>query len=207
MINLIDIVRRSSCAIILAAAELPEGTILNLDKTLLYNILIQLFNVIVLIAVLTKILYKPVRKYLTDRKQRISDEAANVQRIREEAERLREKYESMLEGIEAERDEVLSRANKIAVEKSDQMIFEAHREAESIHNRAKADIETEYRNMENYIKHQIVEISHLMASQFIELSIDRETQGRLIDEALSNYDSGGSTGEGASIVTDMFVKN
>ena len=190
MHNLTDIIKRVNYASAIAAAELPEGTILNLDKTLLYNILIQTFNVIVLIAVLTIILYKPVRKFLSDRRQRISDETANVQRIREEAEQLRDKYEKMLEGIGAERDKALARANKIAVEKSDQLLFEAQREAEILHNRAKADIEAEYKNMENEIKRQIIDIAHLMASRFVELSIERETQDRLIEQALSEYDSG-----------------
>ena len=177
---------------VVAAADLPAGTILNLDKTFLYNIAIQLFNVAVLIVALTFILYKPVKKYLTDRRQRISDELANARHIRDEAEQLRNKYEAMLKGIDAERDEVLARANKIAIEKSDQMLFEAKHEAEAMHNRAKTDIEMEYRNMENGIKRQIIEIAHQMAGHFVEMSIDRETQDKLIEYVLSEYDSSGS---------------
>ena len=184
-----DLMRQTNYKIAFAAAELPEGAILNLDKTLLYNILIQLFNVIVLIIALTAILYKPVRKFLADRKQRISDEAENVRRIRKEAEQLRETYEKMIEGIGTERDEILSRANKIAVEKSDRLLFEAQHEVEALHMRARSDIETEYKNMENEIKRQIIEISHIMASRFVELSIGRETQERLLEQALSEYDS------------------
>ena len=190
MARLFDLLRRSGGIAVFAAAELPEGSILNLDKSLGYNIIIQLINVIILIAALTFILYKPVLKFLAARKQRINDEIDSARNIREEAAQLREKYEKMLEGIEAQRDEVLLQANKIAVEKSDQLLFEARREAETIHNMAKLEIEAERENVENEIKRQIIEIAHLMAGRFIELSIDQETQDKLIEQALSEWDSG-----------------
>ena len=185
-----DILNRSGCLVVYAAADLPEGSILNLDKSLGYNIVIQLINVIILITALAFILYKPVGKFLAARKRQISDEIEAARNIRDEAVQLRIKYEKMLKGIEAERDEVLQRTNKIAVEKSDQLLFEARREAEIIHNMARVEIETERENVENEIKRQIIEISHLMASRFVELSIDRETQNRLIEQALADWDSG-----------------
>ena len=183
------LIRFGSIAVF-ADAELPEGSILSLDKSLGYNIIIQLINVIILISALAFILYKPVRAFLAARKQRINDEIENARQIRDEAAQLREKYEKMLEGIEAERDEVLLRANKIAVEKSDQLLFEARREAEIIHSMAKAEIEAERENVENEIKRQIIEIAHLMASRFIALSIDDETQNSMIEQALAEWDSG-----------------
>ena len=192
MRNFLYIISRASPAAVFADAEIPEGSILSLDKSLGYNILIQLANVIILIAALVFILYKPVRNFLAARKQQINDEIEAARAIRDEAERLREKYEKMLEGIEVERDEVLRRTNKIAVEKSDQLLFEARREAEIIHGMAKAEIATERENVENEIKRQIIEIAHLMAGRFVELSIDDETQNRLIDQALAEWDSGDS---------------
>ena len=176
------------------ASALPEGTILSFDKSLLYNILIQSFNVAVLIAVLIFFLYKPVRKFLEERKQRISDEITHAQRTREEAELLLEKYKGMIAGVEAERDDILVRTEKIAIEKSDRLLFEARREAEMIHQRAKADVALEYKNMEDEIKRQIIDISHLMAGRFVEVSIDQKTQDRLIEQALAEWDSGGEFG-------------
>ena len=181
----------------LAAADLPDGTILNLDKSLIYNMFIMLFNVVILIAALVFILYKPVQKFLAARKQRISDELENARQIRDEAEQLRVKYEKMLEGIGAERDEILRRTNKIAMEKSDQLLFEARRETELIHHMAKTEIEAERENVENEIKRQIIEIAHIMAGRFVEVSIDRETQDRLIDQALAEWDSGGPDDAGS----------
>jgi F-type H+-transporting ATPase subunit b len=174
------------------AAGMPDGTILSLDKSLIFYILIQLLNAVILIIALIFILYKPVRNFLAARKQRVVDEIEDARRIREEAEQLKAAYEKMLEGVEAERDEILLRTNQIAVDKSDQLLFEARHEAEIIHNRVKTDIETEYKNMQDDIKRQIIEISHLMASRFVQVNIDRESQDKLIEQALAEWDAGGS---------------
>lgn len=173
-----------------AAAELPDGAILSLDKELIYKIIIQLVNVSILIAVLVFILYKPVKKYLANRARKIRDELENSKRIREEALELREKYEGMIAGIEAEREEILRQTHRKAVEKSDQLLFEARREVEVIHNRAKSELEAERENMSGEIKRQIIEIAHIMAGRFVRLSIDRDTQDRLIEQALADWDSG-----------------
>jgi len=173
------------------AADLPEGTILNLDKNLLYNILIQLFNVSILIVVLIFLLFKPVSNFLANRKQGIQDEIADARRIREEAGQLKEKYEKMIEAIEEEREEILRETRKKAVEKSDQLLFEARREVEVIHDRAKTELEAERENLSDEMKRQIVEIAHMMAGRFVQLSIDGATQDRLIEQALDEWDSSG----------------
>ena len=183
----------SAAVLLLAAASLPEGKILNLDKGLINVIYIQLFNVAVLIALLTFLLYKPVRKFLSERRQKIADDIERAQAIRDEAAQLQAKYKKMIDDIEAEREEILRLTHRKAVEKSDQLIFEARREAEAIFHRAKADMETERENLSNEMKRQIIEIAHLMAGRFVQLSIDRETQDRLIEQAFAEWEAGGET--------------
>ena len=188
-----------------AAGDMPDGAILSLDKALIYKILIQFVNVSILIAILIYILYKPVKKYLANRANKIRDELENSKRIREEALELREKYENMIADIEAEREEILRQTHRKAVEKSDQLLFEARREVEVIHNRAKTELEAERENMSGEIKRQIIEIAHMMAGRFVQLSINRETQDKLIEQALADWVSGseaansGAGGDGGAV--------
>ena len=181
--------------LVYVAADLPDGAILNIDRSLAYNIAIQLFNVALLTAFLTFLLYKPVRKYLADRKRRIRDEIDGARRHTEEALSLKAKYERMIAEIEAEREEILRQTHKNAVEKSDQLLFEARREAEAIFHRAKADLDLERESISEEMKRQMIEIAHVMAGRIIQVSIDRETQDRLIMQALDEWDSAEGEGE------------
>ncbi|MDR3122111.1 MAG: ATP synthase F0 subunit B [Clostridiales bacterium] len=180
-----------------AAAGLPDGVILSLDKSLLYNIAIQLFNVAVLTVALIFLLYKPVRKFLAERRQTIRAELEEARAIRDEALEQKEQYEKLIAGIESEREEILRQTHKRAMEKSDQMLFDARREAEVIYSRAQAELELERENLNDEMKRQIIEISHMMAGRFVQVSMDRAAQDRFIEHALSEWSGGGNDdGEG-----------
>ena len=173
--------------VLVAASELPEGTILSFDKTLVATMGIQLLNIALLTFVLAWFLYRPVRKFMLARSERIRTEVDAVRRDRDEALELKEKYEALVTGIEAEREEVLHQAYKKAVEKSDQMLFDARRESELVVDRAMQQYEAEKKSQHDETKRQIVEISVTLAGRIIEHHMDRELHDRLFDEALAEW--------------------
>jgi F-type H+-transporting ATPase subunit b len=166
---------------------MPEGTILHFDKALLIEIAVYMVNILLLVGVLAFLLYKPVKKFLNQRRGRIEDDLSSAKRQLEEAGQLKAKYENLLAGIGEEREEILSQANKRAVERSDELLFEARKEADAIHNRAVAELELERKNAFNDMKEQMIEISALMAGRFVKVSMDRETQDKYIDEAFADW--------------------
>jgi len=169
---------------------MPEGTILHFDKALLIEIGIYMFNVLLLVGVLGFLLYKPVKKFLSQRQGRIQGDLASAQQLRGEAELLKAQYERILADIGEERDELLAQAHKRAVERSDELLFEARREAETLHARAIAELELERKNAFNDMKEQMIEISTLMAGRFVRVSMDRATQDKYIDEAFADWMEG-----------------
>jgi len=166
---------------------MPEGTILHFDKTLLIEIGIYMVNILLLVGVLAFLLYKPVKKFLNQRRGRIEGDLASAKQQLEEAEQLKAKYERMIANIGEERDEILSQAHKRAVERSDELLFEARREAEALHARAVAELELERKNAFNDMKEQMIEISALMAGRFVKVSMDRAAQDKYIDEAFADW--------------------
>ena len=172
------------------AAVAADSGILNLDKNLLFTMGIQILNVTVLTIILVFLLYKPVKKFLSDRTKRIKGEIDEASGIHEDAVGLKGQYETLLAGIEGEREEILRQTHKKAMEKSDQMLFEARREVEAIYNRAMAELEMERKNAKDDMQQQIIEISHMMASRFVKLAIDQETQDRMIKQAFADWNGG-----------------
>ena len=68
-----------------SAGELPPGRILGFDKTLLISLGIQWINIALLTAVLIFILYKPVKKFMADRSERIRGDIASARQNSEDA--------------------------------------------------------------------------------------------------------------------------
>lgn len=173
---------------LLLSTEMPDGSILSFDKSLLVNLAIQWLNILVLTIVLAFLLYKPVKQYMAKRTERIKNEIEAARAEREETLELKEKYEKMIAAIEKERDDILLQAHKKAMEKSDQMLFDARREAEAMYNRALADLEVERENVMDDMKRQMIEISLEVAGRFVAVSIDRDTQDRLIEESFVDWE-------------------
>jgi F-type H+-transporting ATPase subunit b len=169
------------------ADSMPAGTLVQFDKDLLIKIAIQAFNVLLLTAILILLLHKPVKKFMNDRAGKIKNDIDSARRNNQEAEELKMKYQELINNIEKEREEILNQANRAAVEKSDQILFAAHEEAKYLLIKAENEIKMERENAADDIKMQIIELSTFIASRFVEVSIDKQTQDKYIEEALADW--------------------
>ena len=166
---------------------MPTGSILEFNKAFLIRSAIQWLNIILLTALLVYLLYKPVKDFMVRRAARIARDIESARRNHEKAKEDKAHYERLIANIEEEREEILNQAHRIAVERSDQILLSAREEAKHLLAKAEDEIRTERENEAEEIKRQIIELSTLMASRFVEVSIDRKTQETYLDEVLENW--------------------
>jgi len=166
---------------------MPVGSIIEFNQAFLIRSAIQWVNIILLTVVLVYLLYKPVRKYMAERVARITRDIDSARSNNDKAREDRATYEQLIANIEEEREEILSQAHHIAVERSDQILLAAKEEAKHMLIKAENEIRMERENAAEEIKRQIIELSTLMASRFVEVSIDKKTQEAYLDEILENW--------------------
>lgn len=176
--------------VLLSVGEMPKGSILHFDKSFLFEVLFYWINIVVFIGILVFLLYKPVKRFMNQRAQRIENQLEQSGLELQNAQKLKEEYAAHLRHIDQDREQVLQLAHKKALERGDQIIAEARKEAESIYHRGIEELRQEQENALDDMKRQIVEISTLMAGRFVELSMDRATQDRYIDQAIENLGDG-----------------
>ena len=170
------------------AAELPPGRVFGIDQHTLTQILLNLFNVAVLAVALAFLLYRPVRDTLNKRTNRIQGQLLQSEEELEKATQLRKKYELQLEEIERRREEILAEARKVAADSSRRLVAEAKKEADTIKERAAANVEMEWERAENDMRTAIIDVSSVMAEKFVSLAINKETHDRLFDETISDLE-------------------
>ena len=154
----------------------------NLDAQLLFDACVMALSMYVMFTVLSYLLFKPVRKMLEDRKQRVADEQETARREKEEAISYKEEYELKLKQIEKEAQEILSEARKKAMKNEAAIIAEAKEEAARIIARANNEIELEKKRALDDMKQEMISIASLMAGKVVAASIDTSIQDSLIDE-------------------------
>lgn len=166
----------------------PDGRLFALDQQTLISALIQLFNFLILAAVLGFILYKPVQKYLRARAERIRGQLEDAQHKMARAEALKAEYEAKLDGIASERAGVLEAARFEAAERSRQMLDDARLEAAAVGRRAEERVQAEKERFKREAWQHIVEVSSTMTEKLIKSTVDGEAHQRLFEEAMTELE-------------------
>ena len=172
---------------ILSAAP-DGGRVFGLDFQTAIQVGIILFNVSVLAAVLSHILYKPVQNFLKKRAEKIADQLTRAEEDMNKAAELKAQYEASLKDIEMERAEILEAARKTATEQTKETLIDAKKEADSIRARASVDIKNEQEHAKEQLRIHIIEVASAMTEKLVSYTIDKETQDRLFEETLKELE-------------------
>ena len=170
------------------ADELPQGRVFGIDQQTLIQIIANIINVAALAAFLAYLLYRPVRNILNKRTNKIQGQLLQAEEELEKATELRRTYEQRMEDVEREREEILGEARKVAADSGRRILAEAKKEADTIRERAAANVEMEWERAENDMRTAIIDVSAVMAEKFVSLAINKETHDKLFEETISDLE-------------------
>ena len=169
-------------------SAVPEGRLFGLDQQTLISAAIQLINVVLLAALLTWLLYKPVRRFLLKRAEHIASELARAAADMEKADALKADYEKRIDDVELERASVLEAARELAAVKSQQIIDGAKSDAASAKERSDEEIRKERERISDEIRQHIIDVASVMAEKFVAQTLDREARDRLFNETMAELE-------------------
>ena len=114
---------------------------LNIDPQ---QILLHLFNLVLLFGILYLLLYKPVHDFMDEREKKYREREEDTKKALDDANKLKADYEDMIE--KAEKDNAIMRADIGAKAEADRekIISDAHERAASIVNEARDKAQKEH---------------------------------------------------------------
>jgi F-type H+-transporting ATPase subunit b len=107
----------------------------------LSTLLLQIANFLILAFILTRFLFKPLKKILDERARRATQEMDEAEEASRQAEALRQEYETKRDSIDAEFAALKNEARIVIDQTRQQMLQEAYKEIEAMRARAKEEIE------------------------------------------------------------------
>lgn len=161
----------------------------RLDDQTILDMIPNFVNFALLAAFMTYLLYKPVRKVLQNRADRVENDIQDAAKNKMSAEELRNSYEQKVKEIEHERGLVLEETRKQANTRRDQILDEAKVEAQDLKDRAHRDIAAERERVKLEVHQAIVDISTDMAAKLIEVTIDKNAHNKLFSEAMRELEA------------------
>ncbi|OON97777.1 MAG: ATP synthase F0 subunit B [Epulopiscium sp. Nele67-Bin005] len=138
----------------------------------------------IIILILRKLLFQPVTDFIEKRKAAIAEEVNSAANAKSSAEKLQADYEEKLKYINREADTILKESRQKALAREAEIVEAAKVEAEAIKQKAKQDIIMEQDKAKAQIKTEMIEVASLMASKFVNASIDDAQQNQLITEII-----------------------
>jgi len=157
-----------------------------IDQNLL---LAQTINFILLVFLLYKLLYKPVRNFMDQRTAEIEHQIRSAEENQKAAEALRLELERQSQESRQQARQIIDEATKRAEEVQAKLIAEAKAEARAILDRAQREVQLEKEKAWAELKQQVGELAVLLASKVINASLDDAQHSRLIAETIDQLDT------------------
>lgn len=174
----------NTSVITMLAAQEP-GRVIGFDAQLMWDVGIQLFNTFIIVIILYIFIHKPITAMLDKRKQGIAQNIDDAKAAKAEAIELKADYENRIAKINEEAAQILKDARAKALVREEEIIAKARKEAQLIKEKAAKDILLEQERVKDDMKTQMIDVSTLMASKFVALSIDEAKQNEIIDEIIN----------------------
>ncbi len=170
-------------ALVLAASggEQGGGGLISLDKSLI----IQLLNFLILLAILYRLLYKPLLAKLEERSAAIKTSLEAAEAAREAAAKQQEENAERLRAAYAEAQSIRAAALKEAAEEQRKLVEAARREAQQLVESAKAQTDADIRRARDELRREVSEIAVAVAEKLVRKSLRDEEHRRIVDDAIA----------------------
>jgi len=172
-----------------AAEEQGFLEMFSLDAQTFIQMVPHLISFIVLVLAFTYFLYKPVKRILQARADRIAEDVSTAEANKLAASELREEYEQRLRDIEAERTAILEEARADAAKRLNTILGHAKTEADEIRDKAKRDIVAEQERVKQEVHQAIIDIATDMAEKLVSATINKQDHDRLFNESLTELEN------------------
>jgi len=162
---------------------------MELLKLLSANELIaQIVNFLLLLALLRVFMWKRILKLLDDRREKISSELKNIDDVKSEVERLRLEYEAKISSTEelsrSKIEAAIEEGRRVAQKIKD----EAEQDSERIASEAKETIKRELSKAKEELQTEIVDITIKIAEKVIEEKLSEGTDKKIVEDFLNRID-------------------
>ena len=147
----------------------------------LFTIIATLLSLTIIIIVLTKFLYNPIKKMHDQRKKYIQDNIDVAEKENKEAILDREKANKELILARLKANKIIEKAKSEALEVREVKINLAKKEAKKVIDDANSKIKSQKIKFEEDSKKVIVDVALLAAAKIVEKEIDSKTNRKIIE--------------------------
>ena len=151
-----------------------------------WTIIFQICNLLILVALMKKFLFKPVQNILNKRQQEIDGIYAAADADRSSAAEMKEEYTRRMSSAREEADRLMRTAVDEANRKGDEIVEVANQQAANIKRKAESEIAQERLKAYTELKRDISGMAVDIAEKMVGREINEADQAGLVDDFIRN---------------------
>ncbi len=152
------------------------------------TLIAQIINFLILVAILTKVAYKPLMQALADRQAKIADSLETAEQEKQAAEKLRQEYLAQLAEARTQAQAIVEKAAKLAEQTKEQMLKEARDESARLLKAAQEEFARERDLAIAELKGEVVTLAVAAASKIVAQNMDDAANARIVEDFITNLD-------------------
>lgn len=149
------------------------------------TVLATIINFIITVVILKHFFFDKIKDLIKKRQEDITAQIREADENAEKARKLRIDNENLLKSAKEEGKKITQEQKKRADRLYEEIIDNAQKDANSVMEKAKAEMIKERDKAEQELKQQTVQLALMMSSKILNEVIDEEKHRRLIDEFIS----------------------
>ncbi len=151
------------------------------------SIVLHLFNLIVLTVGLYFLLFRPVKKMIKQRQEKVKKIEQENADLNEEVKKMKSSSEKVLSEAKKEAAAIHESAVKVANQKADEIVSDARDRAKTLIEQTQREMDEERNKLRSDIEKQIADVSVAVAEKVIEKKITPEDNKALIEKCLDEW--------------------
>ena len=149
------------------------------------NFLWTIINLILFFVLMRFLLFKPIKKILTQRQEMIDNQFKDAENAREQADSLKSLYEAELAGVEDEKKQIITDARADAKTEYDKIVNRAQSDADRIKSDARKAAEAETEKARLSVKEGIAQLAMETAAKVVGEKSSAEIDSSIYDKFLN----------------------
>jgi F-type H+-transporting ATPase subunit b len=138
--------------------------------------------------VLRRYAFGPIQKIIEERRERIRQSLVEAERAREESRKLLDEHRTLRAQVRREGEEILAEARRVADSVRERVREEAEEDRQRRLEETRRQIEAETARALEQIRAEVAELALIAAERVTRQRLDRESDRKLIEDAIRGLD-------------------
>lgn len=153
-----------------------------------WSFLVQFLSLIVLILIVMKFAYKPVKKVLKERADYVEKNVKEAGEKNAISEQNIKQSEEMIIASKKQANEIIESANKMAEDNKEAVILETEKQVMRMKKEAEEDIEKSKAAALDEIHDEMVNVAILASEEVLKREVSKEDDSHIVEEFIKNLD-------------------